>query len=98
VDSLSQRRIKRDDSSPAFDLEETGFVINPAKVEIGSGYAVTVAYDENDDAIVDVKTYGNVDMAKVHMELETLFPKARIRHLVPTSSVALIRKTKKKRR
>jgi hypothetical protein len=68
------------------------------RVEIGSAYAVAVGYDENNEPVVDVKTYGTVDMAKVRRELESLFPNARIRHLNRASSVALIRREKKKRK
>jgi hypothetical protein len=94
---LSQRRTKHDETSPKFDLEETDFAITPAKVDIGSGYSVAVGYDENKEPILDVKTYGTVDIVKVKRELEDLFPSARIRHLNP-SSVAVIKKRKKKRR
>lgn len=98
VCGLSQRKIKREDNSGAFDLEEASFVVKPAKVEIGSGYAVAVGHDENDEAILDVKTYGIVDMARIHSELETLFPNTKIRHLAEKSSVAVVKKTKRKRK
>lgn len=94
---MSERKIRREDSSVAFDLEETGFAVKPAKVDIGSGYAVALGYDENDAAIVNVKTYGNVDVAKVHRELEKLFPNAKIIHSSQKSSVAVVRKHKRKR-
>lgn len=95
---MSQRKTKREDISSEFDLEEAGFAVKPAKVEIGSGYAVALGYDENDEAIVDVKTYGVVDLAKLRKELETLFPHARIRHSAQKSSVAVVKKAKRKRK
>jgi hypothetical protein len=98
VHKLSQRRTKVEENSAKFDLEETSFAITPAKVEIGSGYSVAVGYDENNEPIVNVKTYGTVDMVKVQRELEDLFPSARIRHLNPASSVAVFKKGKKKRK
>ena len=94
---MTERKIKREDNTVAFDLEEAGFTVKPAKVDIGSGYAVALGYDENDEAIVNVKTYGNVDVAKVHRELERLFPNAKIKHSEQKPSVAVIRKHKKKR-
>jgi hypothetical protein len=103
VDSLSQRKIKREESSveassAGFDLEETAFVIRPAKVEIGSGYTVAVDYDDHDRPVIDVKTYGTVDMARVQRELENVFPNAKIRHLNRASSVSIIKKAKRKRK
>jgi hypothetical protein len=95
---LSQRRTKHEETSAKIDLEETDFAITPAKVEIGSGYSVAVGYDENNEPILNVKTFGTVDVVKVQRELEDLFPSARIRHLNPASSVALIKKSKKKRK
>jgi hypothetical protein len=98
VGSLSQRKIKREDSPVAFDLEETGFAVKPAKVEIGSGYAIAVGYDENDEPVIDVKTYGTVNMSSVRKELGSLFPNAKIRHLNGASPVTVIRKTKRRRK
>jgi hypothetical protein len=98
VDSLSQRRIKREDCSPSFDLEESGFVVKPTSVGIGSGYAVATGRDEKDEPVIDVKTYGKVDMSRVQRELKGLFPNARIRHLNEASPVTLIKKTKRKRK
>jgi hypothetical protein len=95
---LSQRRTKHEETSAKFELEETDFAIIPAKVEIGSGYSVAFDHDENNEPILNVKTFGTVDMAKVQRELEGLFPSARIRHLNPASSVTLIKKGKKKRK
>jgi hypothetical protein len=98
VGSLSQRKIKREDSPLAFDIEETGFVAKPAKVEIGSGYAVAVGYDENNEPVIDVKTYGTVNMSSVRKELESLFPNARIRHLNGASPVTVVKRAKRRRK
>jgi hypothetical protein len=98
VVSLTQRKSKRDDDSVGFDLEETRFVLEPVSVEIGSGYTVAFGCDENDKPVVDVKTFGTVDMATVQRELESVFPNVRIRHLNHESSVAVVKKTRKKRK
>jgi len=94
---LSQRRTKHEDTSCRFDIEETGFTVEPAEVEIGSGYSVVCDHDDNDEPVVNVRTYGTVDIAKVQRELASLFPDAKIRHLNPGSSVVVIKKAKKKR-
>ena len=95
---MSQRKIKREDSSGTFDQDETDFVIKPEKVEIGSGYAVAVSHDERDEPVIDVKTYGTVDMSRVQKELGNMFPNVRIRNLNGASPVTVIRKAKKRRK
>lgn len=80
------------------DAEETGFVLEPTQVEVGSGYTVSVNYDENEKPIIDVKTYGEVNMAKLRKEIERLFPDARIRQLNQTQTVTVAKKRKKKPR
>lgn len=96
--SLTQRKSKRDDDSVGLDSEETRFVLEPVSVEIGSGYTVVLGCDENGKPVVDVKTFGTVDMATVQKELESVFPNVRIRHLNHESSVAVVKKTRKKRK
>jgi hypothetical protein len=98
VGILSQRRIKREDCSPTFDLEEGGFVVKPTSVGIGSGYAVSAGRDEKDEPVIDIKTYGKVDMSTVQRELKSLFPNVRIRHVNQASPVTLIKKVKRKRK
>jgi hypothetical protein len=95
---LSQRKTKHEETSCHFDVEETGFTITPAKVEIGCGYSVALGHDENDEPTVNVRTYGTVDMAKVQRVLGSLFPNARIRHVNLGSSTVVIKKDKKKKR
>jgi hypothetical protein len=101
VTNLTQRKIKHEENSGEsnsvrFDLEETGFVIKPAKVEIGSGYTVAVDHDEYDRPVVDVKIYGAVDMMRVQRELENVFPNVKIRHLNQSSSVSIVEKARRK--
>ena len=95
---MSRRKTKHEEASAKFEIEETEFALTPSKVEIGSGYSVAVGYDEKNEPIVNVKTYGAVDMMKVQRELESVFPRARIRHLNPASSITVIKKTKKRRK
>jgi hypothetical protein len=57
---MSERKNKREEPSIEMDTEETSFTMEPAKVEIGSGYALSVRYDEHEKPIIDVKTYGKV--------------------------------------
>lgn len=77
--------------------EEVGFVLEPAQIEVGSGYTVSVSYDEDEKPVLDVKTYGKVDIIKLRREIERIFPDARIRNLTQTPSVIIAKKQKKKR-
>lgn len=94
---MSEKKHKREPSSPdELSLpEDLGFVLEPAKIEIGSGYALSLSYDEEGNPIVDVKTYGEVDSAKIRREIERLYPNAQIRNLnEPT--VTVVRKSEYK--
>ncbi len=80
-----------------YDSEVNGFVLEPEKVEIGCGYTVSVAYDAERKPIVDVKTYGEVDIPKLRRAIEKTFPHAKIRQVVQTSTVTVARRKKKKK-
>ncbi|MEM3578298.1 MAG: hypothetical protein QXX51_07640 [Candidatus Bathyarchaeia archaeon] len=75
--------------------EEIGFELEPAQVEVGSGYTVSVSYEE-DTPVIDVKTYGEVDIARLRKEIQRIFPDAKIRHLNHENTVTVVKKRKKK--
>lgn len=90
---MPERKDKRQrESLIEFDAEESGFVLESTQVEVGSGYAISVNYDENEKQVVDVKTYGEVDTAKIRGEIERVFPNAQIRHLNQKGSVTIVKK------
>ncbi|MGQ9539220.1 MAG: hypothetical protein ACUVTE_06560 [Candidatus Bathycorpusculaceae bacterium] len=94
---MSEKKHKRETTSPAqLSLpEDWEFVLEPAKIEIGSGYSVSLSYDEDGNPIVGVKTYGAVDSAKIRREIERVYPNAQIRNLnEPT--VTVVRKNMRK--
>lgn len=78
------------------DSEELGFVLEPTQIEVGSGYTVSVDYDDNEKQIVDVKTYGEADISKIRKEIARAFPNARIRQLNGVRSVTIVKKRKRK--
>lgn len=94
---MSERKTKREEPLIEMDQEETGFVLEPAKIEVGSGYALSVSYDENDKPVIDVKTYGTVDLSKLQKEIRHVFPDARIRQLNQNPSVTIVKAGKKKK-
>jgi hypothetical protein len=95
---MAERKHKRE-SEGLIELgsEESAFVLEPTQVEVGSGYTVSVKYDENEKPIIDVKTYGEVDITKLRREIERAFPNAQIRRLKQTQSVTIVKKHKRKR-
>ncbi|MEM0007706.1 MAG: hypothetical protein QXR89_05525 [Candidatus Bathyarchaeia archaeon] len=97
---MAERRHKREPaSSVKLDLaEDLGFILEPAKIEIGSGYAVSLSYDEEGNPVVDVKTYGDVDLSKIRRDIERLYPNAQIRQLNQEPTVTVVRKRKDKRK
>ena len=94
---MAEKKHKRESESLIeLDSEELGFVLEPTQVEVGSGYTVSVSYDENEKPIIDVKTYGEVDIAKLRKEIERIFPNAQIRQLNQTQSVTIVKRRKRK--
>lgn len=92
---MSERKQKHEAGAYIKVGEEIGFELEPAQVEVGSGYIVSVSYEE-DTPVVDVKTYGEVDIAKLRKEIQRIFPDAKIRHLNQESTVTVVRKRKKR--
>lgn len=94
---MSERKQKRESEEfIELDSGESGFVLEPAQVEVGSGYTVSVSYDENEKPIIDIKTYGEVNIGKLQKEIERVFPNARIRQLNQINSVTIVKKRKRK--
>ncbi|HEY4675449.1 MAG TPA: hypothetical protein VIH48_05295 [Candidatus Bathyarchaeia archaeon] len=96
---MAERKQKRESETPVAEAEhgETAFELEPTQIEVGSGYTFSVDYDENNKPIVDIRTYGEVDMAKVRKEIEQLFPNAQIHQLNQTPTVTIVKKHKKAR-
>jgi hypothetical protein len=96
---MAERKQKREtEEVEEIETEENGFLIRPTQVEIGSGYTMAVSYDENDKVIVDVKTYGVVDLAQLRREILRAFPDAKIRKLDQSRSLIVAKKHKKERK
>lgn len=92
-----RRRRYEEESLIEFDSGEFGFILEPRQVEVGSGYSLSVSYDENEKPIVEVKTYGEVDIPKMRREIERMFPHAQIRQLVRTGSAEKVKRRRRRR-
>lgn len=80
------------------DPEDLGFVLEPTQIEVGSGYTVSVGYDEDYKPIVDVKTYGRVDTARLRRDIERIFPNAEIRRLGESQSMIVKKRERTRER
>jgi hypothetical protein len=95
---MAERKHKRESEGLVeMGSEESCFVLEPTQVEVGAGYTVSVKYDENEKPIIDVKTYGEVDITKLRREIQRAFPNAQIRRVKQTQSVTVVKKRKRKR-
>lgn len=91
---MSDRKSKRETEGTGVEQEEMNFVMEPTNIEVGSGYTLAVSYDEDERPVIDVKTYGEVNTAKLRKELSKVFPNAEIRKLNQIRSVTLIKADK----
>jgi hypothetical protein len=93
---MAERKHKREAESEVG--EESGFILEPTQVEVGAGYTLCVNYDENENPIINIKTYGQVDIAKIRREIEKLFPNAQIHQQNQSHSINVSKKHKRKNR
>lgn len=96
---MSRRRRKRGffDFSDLFDFgfdEEELFERKP--VEGGSGYSISVIYDEKGTPMVKVKTYGKVDAAELRKKIERQYPGAKIQGLEEKPLIRIVDEKKDK--
>jgi hypothetical protein len=96
VFNLAERKSKRE-ANIEVEPEEISFILEPTQVELGSGYTLSINYDENEKPIVNIKTYGEVDLTQIKKEIERLFPNAQIRQTIPTQTITIVKKSKRKK-
>jgi len=83
-------------SENVHELHKVGILHGPMGPELGSGYTLAVHCDENERPVVDIKTYGQVDVARLRREIGRFFPNVQIRHKEELHTVVLIGKNTKK--
>lgn len=64
-----------------FGFDEKDFLFGREPAEGGSGYSISVTYDEKGKPVVQVKTHGDVDVAELRRDIEQQYPGARIEGL-----------------
>ena len=60
-----------------FDFNEENFLLGSKPVEGGSGYSMSVTYDERGKPVVKVQTYGHFDAAELRRDIEEKYPGAK---------------------
>jgi hypothetical protein len=93
---MAERKHKRGSEDIAELDEDAGILLEPTQIELGSGYTLAVSYDENERPVIDIKTYGQVDLAQLRREIEGVFPNAQIRQKEQSHTVIVAKKNKKK--
>ena len=93
---VAERKHKRGSEDIAELDEDAGILVEPTQVELGSGYTLAVRYDETERPVVDVKTYGHVDMEQLRREIQGAFPNARIRQNEQPQTVVVAKRNRKR--
>jgi len=65
--------------------------------EGGSGYSISLTYDEKGKPVVQVKTYGDVDKAELRRDIEKQYPGAKIEGLEKKPLIRIIDEKEKKK-
>jgi len=83
---MSERKRKRKGPFDAFGFDEDNFLsrskLKPTENEEGgSGYSMSVIYDEKGKPVVKVQTYGEVDVSELRRDIQKRYPGAKIEGL-----------------
>jgi len=95
---MSEHKHKRESVNITETDEDSNIVLEPAQIELGSGYTLAVSYDENQKPIIEVKTYGHINLAQLQKEIEALFPDAQIRRKENSQTLIATRNNARKRK
>jgi len=77
---MPQKRRKRDPFS-IFGFNKDLFTEPESFAKGGSGYSISVTYDEKGKPVVKVQTHGDVDVAELRSDIEQRYPGAKIEGL-----------------
>ena len=73
-----------------FGFGEEDFLFGGKPSEGGSGYSISVTYDEKGKPLVQVKTQGEVDTAELRRNIERQYPGAKIEGLEKKPLIRII--------
>jgi len=80
-----------------FGFGEEDFMFGGEPTEGGSGYSISLTYDEKGKPVVQVKTYGDVDKAELRRDIEKQYPGAKIEGLEKKPLIRIIDEKEKKK-
>jgi hypothetical protein len=86
---MSERKRKRR-FFDLFGFGEEDFLFGGEPTEGGSGYSISVTYDETGKPLVQVKTQGEVDTTELRRKIERQYPGARIEGLEKKPLIRII--------
>jgi len=78
---MPEQKRKKKGIFDLFDFGDEDFLFGRETARGGSGYSISVTYDESGKPLVRVETRGDVDMAELRREIERRYPGARIEGL-----------------
>jgi hypothetical protein len=73
-----------------FGFGEEDFMFGQKPAKGGSGYSMSVTYDEKGKPVVQVKTYGDVDATELRRDIEQQYPGAKIEGLEKKPLIRII--------
>ncbi|MDH5419601.1 MAG: hypothetical protein OEY39_04245 [Candidatus Bathyarchaeota archaeon] len=73
-----------------FGFGEEDFLFGGEPTEGGSGYSMSVTYDEKGKPVVQVKTQGDTDTTKLRRDIEQQYPEAKIEGLEKKPLIRII--------
>lgn len=93
IDRKNKRMV---DTNIGVNSNVENLVVEPTQIEVGSGYTVKISYDEDDRAVLDIKTYGQVDTAWLRKELKRAFPKIQLHRFNQANGESVVKVTRRK--
>ena len=71
---MPERKRKKRGTFDLFDFGEEDSLSGRERAEGGSGYSISVTYDERGKPLVKVETHGDVDVAELRRDIEQRYP------------------------
>ncbi len=81
-----------------FGFGEEDFLFGGEPTEGGSGYSISVTYDEKGKPVVHVKTHGDADTAELRRDIEQRYPGAKIEGLEKKPLIRIIDEEEEKKK
>ena len=78
---MPERKRKKKGIFDLLDFREEDFLFGKEPTRGGSGYSISMTYDDGGKPVVKVKTHGNIDVTELRRDIERRYPGARIEGL-----------------